>query len=341
MRVCVLADEIFGNYSPEIHLKNHEWKMYNVKLPAYEFIRDIAMRESYDVYLNLCDGAEDEIGRPGMDVVQALEALTLPFTGADSEFYAPTREGMQMLAEKKGIGFARGIQVFANEKVVARVTEAGFRYPMIVKHHDSYASAGMTRDSRVENARQLRAQFQKMAEQYGSVRIEEFIEGREFTCLIADNPEDLDDPYVYHPVEIIFQEGETFKHWAMKFDANASEDMDLQPVAEPALARRIKSMVKKMYVVMGGTGYGRADIRMDKEGNLYMLEMNPSPSVLNMEDDFTSGDYMMMDDPDGVEGFLDRIFRSAILRLEMRKVPVPVAVQLPRRRKLEPAVVRK
>ena len=339
MRVCVLADEAFGNYTPEGHLKNHEWKMYNVKLPAYEFIRDIAMRESYDVYLNLCDGAEDEIGRPGMDVVQALEALNLPFTGADSGFYAPTREGMQALAEKKGIGFARGVHVNANENVVSKITEADYRYPLIVKHHDSYASAGMTRDNRVENAKRLREQFEKMASKYGSARIEEFIEGREFTCLVADNPENLDDPYVYQPVEIIFQEGETFKHWAMKFDAQASADMDLEFVSEPALARRIRSMTRKMYVAMGGTGYGRADLRMDNDGNLFMLEMNPSPSVLNMDDDYTSGDYMMQEDADGVEGFLDRIFRSAILRLEMRRVPVPV--QMPRRRKLEPAVVGK
>jgi D-alanine-D-alanine ligase len=339
MRVCVLADEAFGNYSPAIHLKNHEWKMYNVKLPAYEFIRDIAMRESYDVYLNLCDGAEDEIGRPGMDVVQALEALNLPFTGADSGFYAPTREGMQALADRKNIGFARGIEVRAGENVVARVTEAGFRYPMIVKHHDSYASAGMTRDNRVENAKQLRAQFEKMSVQYGSARIEEFIQGREFTCLVADNPENLDDPYVYQPVEIIFQEGETFKHWAMKFDSEASADMDLQFVTEAGLARRIKNMVKKMFLAMGGTGYGRADIRMDAEGNLYMLEMNPNPSVLNMEDDFTSGDYMMQEDAAGTEGFLDRIFRSAVLRWEMRRMPVPLP--LPKRRKLEPVVVRK
>jgi D-alanine-D-alanine ligase len=140
-------------------------------------------------------------------------------------------------------------------------------------------------------------------------------------------------------VEIIFQQGETFKHWAMKFDAEASADMDLQFVTEPALARRIRSMTKKMYNAMGGTGYGRADIRMNKDGELFMLEMNPNPSILNMPDDYTSGDYMMQEDPGGTEGFLDCIFRSAILRLEMRRVPVPVA--LPRRRKLESAVVRK
>jgi D-alanine-D-alanine ligase-like ATP-grasp enzyme len=210
---------------------------------------------------------------------------------------------------------------------------------MIVKHHDSYASAGMTRDNRVENAKQLQVQFKKMAAQYGSARIEEFIEGREFTCLVSDNPDNLDEPHVYNPVEIIFQAGETFKHWAMKFDAEASADMDLDFVAEAGLARRIKRMTGKMFVALGGTGYGRADIRMDGDGNLFMLEMNPNPSVLNMEDDYTSGDYMMQEDPGGTEGFLDRIFRSAILRLELRQVPLPV--QLPRQKKLEPTVVRK
>jgi hypothetical protein len=70
-----------------------------------------------------------------------------------------------------------------------------------------------------------------------------------------------------------------------------------------------------------------------------MLEMNPNPSLLNMPDDYTSGDYMMQEDVDGTQGFLERIFRSAILRLEMRRMPV--AVSMPRRRKLEPAVVRK
>jgi D-alanine-D-alanine ligase len=221
--------------------------------------------------------------------------------------------------------------------VETKVKEAGFNYPLIVKHHDSYASAGMTGESRVENAKQLCIQFEKMVSQYGSARIEEFIEGREFTCLVADNPDDFNDPYVYHPVEIIFQQGETFKHWAMKFDAEASADMDLQFVTEPVLARRIKSMTRKMYVAMGGTGYGRADIRMNKDGELFMLELNPGPSVLNMPDDYTSGDYMMQEDPGGTDGFLDKIIRSAILRLDMRRMPV----SLPRRRKLEPVGVRK
>ncbi len=334
MRVCVLSDETFGNYTPEGYLKNHEWKIYNVKRPAFDFIRDIALREEYDVYLNLCEGAADE-DRPGIDVVQALEALNLPFTGADSTFYAPTREQTRAMAQREDIAFPRGLEAKPGDPVEAMVAKAGLRFPLIVKHHESYASVGMTKESRVENAEQLRTRFDLMCAQYGSARIEEFIEGREFTVLIADNPDNLDDPYVYHPVEIIFPEGESFKHWAMKFDPDV--DMDLTYVTDSALSKRLKTLVKKIYLALGGTGYGRADVRMNAEGRLFLLEINPNPSVLNMPEEKASADYMMEDDPGGVDDFLDRIFRSAIIRREKRLLPP----QLTRRRRLQPVEMRK
>lgn len=334
MRVCVLSDESFGNYTPEGYLFNHEWKMYNVKSPALDFIRDIAMNEEYDVYLNLCDGSADE-DRPGIDVVQALELLNLPFTGADSVFYAPTRDQTQMMAQRKNIGFPRGLQIKLGDNVEKMVTKAGLRFPMIVKHYESYASVGMTKESRVEDMQQLRTRFDLMCAQYGGARIEEFVVGREFTVLIVDNPENLDEPYVYEPLEIIFPQAESFKHWTMKFDPNV--DMDLQYVTDTALLKRLKTVVKKIYLALGGVGYGRADIRMNEDGELFLLEINSNPSVLNMPEEKASADYMMEDDPDGVEGFLQRIFLSAIVRREKRLLPP----QLTRRRKLEPVVVRK
>lgn len=311
MKVCVLADEVFGDYSPEPYLKNYEWKMYNVQRPALEFIRDILARESYDVFLNLCDGMADE-DRPGLDVVQALETLGIPFTGPDSGFYSPSRDQMQAVAHEIGIGFARGMTVNQGEDIKQAVKRAGYRYPLMVKHYESYGSVGMTRDSRVENSDQLQFQFDALCASFGGARVEEFIEGREFTVLIVDNPDDLSRPYLHQPLEIIFPVGETFKHWKLKFDDDL--DMDLETVSEPVLAERLKDMVEKMYLALGGTSYGRADIRMDADGNLYMLELNPGPSILNSTVEMTSADFMVVEDPDGADGFLDRIFRSALVR---------------------------
>ncbi len=320
MRVCVLSDEAFGEYTPAPYLIHHEWKMYLVKRPVLEFIQTITRHETYDVYLNLCDGAPDE-DRPGVDVIQALEMLKLPFTGADSRFYSITREQTRLAAQRIQVNFPRGFAARPDDPLEAMIEQADLHFPLIVKHPESYASVGMTRDSRVATLEQARARFDEMSTRYGGARIEEFIEGREFTVLIADNPDNLDDPYVYPPLEVIFPPGESFKHWAMKFDPNV--DMDLATVSDPTLAQQLKTIVRQVYLAVGGVGYARADIRMNSEGELFLLEINPNPSILNMPDEKSSADYMMEDDPGGVEGFLDRIFRSAILRCERRMPATP------------------
>ena len=314
MRVCVLSDEDFENFDPSYYLNDYyQWEMVNVKVPALDFIRKLSKKNNYDVYLNLCTGAGDE--ELGIDVVQALETLNLPFTGADSRFYEPTREQMQAVAEIQDVGFARG---FHAESVDDLWLARKLRYPLMVKHPNSYGSTGMTRDSRVESLAQLRKQVQRMIWEYGAARVEEFIDGREFTCLVVDNPDDLSDPFTYQPVEVKFPLGETFQHTEVKWQ---SADMRLAPVKDKSLVKRLQEMTKRMYLGLGGVGYGRTDIRMTDEGDLYMLEINPNCGILYLPEEYGPADVPVASDPDGHKGFFDRIFRSAILRQQMR-VPV-------------------
>ena len=58
-------------------------------------------REGYDVFFNLCAGAWDE-DSPGIEVVQALERLNLPLTGATSAYYEPSREAMKRVCSALG-----------------------------------------------------------------------------------------------------------------------------------------------------------------------------------------------------------------------------------------------
>jgi hypothetical protein len=48
------------------------------------------------------------------------------------------------------------------------------------------------------------------------VRVEEFIDGPEFTVLVVDNPDDLGHPFVYPPAELILPPGENFLHSDVK-----------------------------------------------------------------------------------------------------------------------------
>ncbi len=314
MRVCVLYDEEVNGFTPAPFLKKFEWEMITLRRPVFEKIRAIAEQKRFDVYLNLCDGSVAE-DYPGLDVVQALEELNLPFTGADSNCYDPSREEMQAAADRIGIGFAQGYHVTPADDV-DRLTK-DLRYPLMVKHPRSYGSLGMTRDSRADTPEQMHEQVQRMCSEFGSARVEEFIVGREFNVFVVDNPDDLGNPFVYPPTELIFPPGEEFWHTDVKWDY--SLPFEFREVKDPTLAARLQGMGRGLYLALGCAGYGRLDIRMNAAGELYILEINPNGGILYLPEEYGPADYMILYDKDGYDGFFDRIFRSAFLRQKMRR----------------------
>jgi D-alanine-D-alanine ligase len=284
-----------------------------LKRPVRDRSLHAARRTSFDVYFNLCDApiAEDYAG---IDVVQVLEELNLPFTGADSRFYDPTREEMQAAAEAQGIGFAKGHRV-TNAADLGSLT-AHLSYPLMVKHPQSFGSTGMTRESKVHNPNELQEQFERIGAEFGSARVEEFIEGNEYNVLVVDNPEDLNRPFAYPPTQLIFPPREEFWHTDIKWDY--SLPFDFKEVDDRDLARRLKDEAIRLYQALGGTGYGRCDVRVKDDGSVYFLEINANPGILYRPEEYGPADYMILYDKDGYFGFFDRIFRAAILRQQKR-----------------------
>ena len=131
-------------------------------------------RDRYDLFFNFCDGSFDS-DAPGIDVVRALERLDVPFTGADSRFFDPSREAMKRVCAAWGID-TPGYVIAETERDVERAADT-LRFPLIVKHPASYSSVGLTRRSRVEDARALRDQAAITMGLYGAALIEEFIDG--------------------------------------------------------------------------------------------------------------------------------------------------------------------
>ncbi|KAJ1485979.1 hypothetical protein T484DRAFT_1791398 [Baffinella frigidus] len=111
MRVCVLqscaAGSVFDGIDPECspapYLPGHE--VVNVVLDKATVATKLTAlaKEGFDVFVNLCDGAWDE-DRAGAEVVDLLEKLDVPYTGADSHFYDPTRLDMKRVALAAGSG---------------------------------------------------------------------------------------------------------------------------------------------------------------------------------------------------------------------------------------------
>jgi D-alanine-D-alanine ligase len=316
MRVCVLFEEDPEEpFSPEEFLALYpcEWEIVLLKRPVREKIVEVARQNRFDVYFNLCDAPISE-DYAGIDVVEVLEELNLPFTGSDSRFYDQTREEMQAAAVASGVGFAKGYRI-SREEELDRLTR-NLHYPLMVKHPQSFGSTGMFRESKVENQEQLHTQFRRISTEFGSARVEEFIEGREYNVLVVDNPDDLSQPFLYPPAELIFPPQEEFWHTDIKWDY--SVPFDFQEVKDPDLTRQLQDGACKLYKALGGTGYGRCDVRVKDDGDMFFLEINANPGILYHPEEYGPADYMILYDKDGYFGFFDRIYRSAIVRQKQR-----------------------
>lgn len=316
MHICILDDayeestselaDVDSPSAPKLYFGHHSYEQHFLnKRTAIQHVCELAQR-GFDVFVNLCDGAWDE-DRAGVEVVEALERLNLPFTGAASDFYEPSREKMKLAGHYYDVPMPAGVFA-ATDADINRAADT-LRFPLITKHPSSYSSIGMTKDSRVENADDLRREAHRMMERFGSVLIEEFIEGREFTVLVAENPDDPQSPIAYEPVEFVFPEGESFKH----FDLKWLEYMDMTCVglSDAGLARALKDMSSRFFLGLNGSGYGRCDIRMASDGALYMLEINPNCGIFYPPEAKGSADYALANDPRGHRHFVDTILESA------------------------------
>jgi D-alanine-D-alanine ligase len=321
MKICVLnpsyerSESPFKGYDPYCdpapYCPGHEWERCLInKATAVQQILQLEKR-GFDVFVNLCDGAWDE-DRAGIEVCQALERLGLPYTGATPAFYEPTREMMKRVCHYWDIPTPRF--VFAHDEGAVELATRWLRFPMIVKHPNSYGSIGLLRESRVEDVGQLREQVRRMLGLYGGALIEEFIAGREFTVLLAENPDDELEPLAFLPAECRFPEGETFKHFDLKW--NTYEALLWAPCTDEVLGERLKDLSRSMFVGLAGKGYARCDLRMDAEGQVYMLEINPNCAVFYPPDEPGSADIILRHDPIGPAGFVEHIMKVALRRAE-------------------------
>lgn len=319
MRICILDSSYELSHSvfkgvdipvdPQRYLEGHECEHHFLhKATAVQQVLDLA-KQGFDLFINLCDGEWEE-DRAGIEVAQALERVGVPFTGANAAFFATNREKLKMACHFWGV--QTPASVFVYEEAGIALAARNLHYPMLVKHYNGYGSIGLTRDSRVTDEAALYRQTRQMLDTYGGALIEEFIDGREFTVLVAENPDDANDPVAYLPVEFRFPAGESFKHFGMKWETYV--DMNCVPVTDPLLVARLAEMGKKVFLGVEGVSYGRCDIRMNEQGELFILEINPNCGLFYPPEAMGSADLALFHDPRGHKHFVDMIFGAAFKR---------------------------
>jgi D-alanine-D-alanine ligase len=137
---------------------------------------------------------------------------------------------------------------------------------------------------------------------------------------VAENPEDPENPITYTPAQYRFPEGESFKHSDLKWVDYGG--LTSFPVPDPELAQRLRDESARFFVALKGASFGRCDIRVDKKGTPYMLELNANCGVYYPEADWGSADICLSLDPAGHEGFTRQLVAAALARHARRNAEV-------------------
>jgi len=307
---------------PRPYLPEAKWTVATLKKKSCVEQVSWLVREDFDLFFNLCDGAADQ-DVPGIEVVRVLEDAGVPFTGASSEFYEPSREAMKEACRREGIPTPSYV-VARNEEDVERAANT-LSFPLFVKHHSSYASVDLSRASRVRTRAGLIRQAKKIMSRHGAALIEEYVEGVECTVLVAENPIDPARPTTYCPMQYRFPEGESFKHEKMKWVEY--DKLSSFPVTDPLLEARLRDVSARFFVALKGASFGRCDLRVDAGGTPFMLEINPNCGIYYPATDPGSADLCLFQDPAGHEGFTRQLVRAAFARRDAKpQAPKPSAI---------------
>ena len=334
MRICLLTTQELDTVpfpeddwpcDPRPFLPEAEWHLATLsgKKNSVQQVEKL-IDQGFDLFFNLCDGAADQ-DLPGIEIIELLEERGVPYTGASSECYEPSRVSMKEACRE--IGIASPAYVIAKTPEDVERAAESLQFPLSVKHYSSYASVDLSRRSKVLSPEGLRIQARKIMSRHGAALIEEYIDGIECTVLVAENPEDPLKPIAYVPVQYRFPKGETFKHSDLKWVEY--ESLSSFPVEDPILAERLKDESSRFFVAMKGASFGRCDIRVDASGTPWMLEINPNCGVFYPPADAGSADICLAHDPAGHEGFTRQLVAAGLARHTRRMASKQASVPVP------------
>ena len=222
---------------------------------------EVLQQKKFDRVFNILHGGDGENG-----VLQGLlEALGVPYTGSDVLGSALTLDKIRTKQVWLSLGLPtpRYLRLAKGDDVHVAARSLGL--PVIVKPSCEGSSVGITR---VFNDADLEAAIELAARYPGELLMEQLIEGQELTVGILGNQA--------LPSIRIIPAGEYYDYHA-KY---VSDDTQyLCPGLEGDAELEIRELALKAFEAAGCSGWSRVDVMRDKNGKLYLLEVNTAPGM--------------------------------------------------------------
>jgi D-alanine-D-alanine ligase len=159
-------------------------------------------------------------------------------------------------------------------------------FPLIVKPLREGSSKGIMNSSLVRNSKQLKDEINRVLTEYEQpALVEKFLPGREFTVALLGNGHEAQ---VLPIVEIQFEELPGSINPIYSYEAKWIWDTVEKPLeifscpakVSASLKKKIQSVCRDAFAVLGVRDWCRIDVRLDESGEPNILELNPLPGIL-------------------------------------------------------------
>lgn len=248
---------------------------------AFKLLKEIDDLD-VDVVFNICEGHYGRNREAQVPVI--LEMHGIPFVGADGLTSAVT---LDKIAAKK-MFIAEGIptpQYFcaSDSKNLKELNAIGF--PLIVKTRWEGTSKGLTVNSRVTDYEGLKRQVDLINKKYKQpALVEEFIRGTEFTVAVLGNENPQAMPVCQVSMDGTLEVGDKFFSYERVLSVSPEELKYVCPAKiSDKLTKRLQELAVVAYKCVDCRDFGRVDFRVDEKGNPYVLEINPLPSLADLD----------------------------------------------------------
>lgn len=275
-------------------------------------------RSDVDLVLNVAEGINNgDLLKP--HVAAILETLRIPYTGTNSFNQSLCRDKIRLKKLFSYHNIPTPKWDYAYD--VCDSISTDLKYPLIVKPGNLDNSQGITNESVVINEKQLEKQLKHvLVDMQRPALVEEYIEGDEYEVLIFG---DRRDGVQVLPLSRTIFKKMPKKNWHIytqdaKWSDNMHKKLTIQrPVKN--ISKKLESLLTEIaldaYNISHCRDYGKVELRVDKDDNPYVLEVDPNPPLGMKSSIAASAKVVSMDYGD----MLEEIIRLCVKRYNQNK----------------------
>ncbi len=167
------------------------------------------------------------------------------------------------------VPMAKSVRLFKGDTINPDKLVEELGLPVFVKPNAGGSSFGVTK---VKGKEQLLAALEMATKESADILVEEFIEGKEFTCGLVK----LSNQEILFPVTEVIPQNEFFDFEA-KYTAGKTAEITPARLS-PEMTNKIQQLSSRIYDLCDCSGIVRVDYIL-KDGEFYFLEVNTTPGM--------------------------------------------------------------